>query len=795
MFLDLTLAIRQLWRAPAVSLAAIITLAVGIGATAAVFSFVTALMSAASPAPDMDRLVAVWSHNRAESETKGLVSPGDFLAWSTRAQSFETVAAMRGRSFNVSGAGTPVRVSANEITPGYLDIFGWRPILGRAFFTSDAQPGAAPVVMLSNTVWRNMFASRADVIGQTVRLDGNPATIVGVLPHLPAVNDMFVPLVLADDFDERSARTLFVWARLKPHVSLEQARREMENIGAQLENEFAATNRGWSVNTQPLQDEFIGPQARLVFALLTGTVLVVLIIGCVNIANLLLARGVARRGEMALRLALGSGGWRVVRQLLIECGVLALCGALLSIAMSGWTLAVLVTLGPLDSPWIANGGLNPRMFTLTLVVSVAATFLAGLGPALAARRTNLTSGLHASGRSTVGTRDRWTRTLVAGQVALAVMLLVVAGLATRTLTALERLEPGFDIANLLTATVSLPDAMPPDQAARWVDQAIARARQLPGVLSAGAISRLPFAGGRWNPNHGIEIDGQHTAGAESAWAVDYVITPNALEALGVRIIEGRALSDADGAGAPRVAVVNQAMARRFWAGRSPLGARLRNRSDVPGQWRTVVGVVADIRNDDADQPPLPYLYMPLAQRPVRTMSIVMRTATDPGALAAPLRRTIADFDSDQALYDIRSMHEIWEQDLAGSRTLIRVITALALIALGLAGLGVWGVAAQSVGQRRREIGVRVALGANAMQVGRLIAWQGLVPIACGLVVGLGAGLMMGRVMRSILFQVSPNDPLTLLVTAGSLALVGAIATLAPALRAARLDPLLALRAD
>ena len=794
MRLDLVTAFRQLKRAPGTAFAAILTLAVGIGATTAVFSFVTAVMSTTSPAPDMTRIVAVWSHNRGESETKGLVSPADFLEWSRRATSIDAMTAWRRAQVNVSGTTSAVRASAMMVTPSYLEIFAWRPVLGRAFTDQDALAGAPRTVIASYPFWQNSLNSRPDVIGQTIRVDGTPATIIGVLPRLPALNGLLLPLSLDGQQAERSARTLFVFGRLQSGASIEAARAEMESIGQALEREFPDTNRGWAVNTRPGQEEFVGPQARLVFALLVGLVTTVLLIGCVNVANLLLARGVSRRGELAVRLALGAGGWRITRQLLVECVVLASLGGLLSLLISRWTLNLLMTLGPIDSPWVANSGINPRALLLTAIASLAAAVVAGLAPALSARRANLVTGLHASGRSGgTGTR-RTTRLLVTAQVAMAVALLIVAGLATRTLLAVERLTPGFDMTNVLTASVTLPDSMAPDAARRWIEESLDRARRLPGVITAGATSRLPFAGSRWNTNRGLEIEGQSVASSEGRWAVDYVITPGLFESLRVRLTEGRLFDATDGPGTQPVAIVNQAMARRFWPSGSPIGARLRQ-GGSEAEWRTVVAVVADIRNDDADQPPLPYLYVPLAQEPVRTVSMAIRTAGDPALLAEPLRQAIAAFDSDQPLYDVRTMVEVWESDLQATRMLIQVMGALALIALGLAGLGVWGVAAQSVGQRTREIGVRVALGANAAQVGRLIAWQGFVPIAVGLAIGLVAGLGLGRLMRSILFQVTPTDSVTLVSTLALLAVVGLAATLGPALRAARLDPLVALRTE
>jgi len=796
MRLDILTAIRQLRRAPGTALAALLTLAIGIGATTAVFAFVSGVLEAGSPAPHMERFAGLWSHNRAESETKGLVSPADYLEWSARAASFDRFAAWRSQSFNVSGVGTPVRASAQLVTPSYFEFFGWIPTLGRGFLPSDGSPGAPRVVVLSYTYWQNSFGARPDAIGHVISLDGERATIVGVLPRMPAAGGIFVPLILDDARDDRSARTLFVMGHLRGGVTLDAARAEMDAIGQALEREFPASDRGWAVNTRPLQEEFIGPQARLVFRLLIAVVFTVLLIGCVNIANLLLARGAARRGEIAVRLALGAGGWRMVRQLFVECAVLSVLGGALSLAVSRWTLDFLLTLGSVDSPWVANHGLNPRGLLLTGSVALLATVAAGLAPALAARRENLVTGLHASGRSGGGGTRRTTRLLVAGQVALAVVLLVVAGLFTRTLIAVDSLEPGVDLTNVLTAAVTRPEAATPDQAARWFEQALLRARELPGVLSAGATSRLPFAGSRFNPNRGLEIENQPVLGSgEGRWAVDYVITPGLLETLRVRVVHGRAFTDADGEGAPRVAIVNQAMVRRFWPSGTPLGARVRQSDDPAGQWRTIVGVVADIRNDDADQPALPYLYVPLAQQPRRTMTITLRTGGDAAALADPLRRAIASLDPDQPLYDVKTLLAVWQEDLQGSRMLIRIMSTLAAIALGLAGLGVWGVAAQAVGQRTREIGVRVALGSSGAQVARLIARQALMPIAGGLAVGVAGGLAAGRLVRSILFQVTPADPITLVATLAALAAVGAIATLGPALRAARLDPLVALRTE
>jgi putative ABC transport system permease protein len=794
LWLDVKSALRQLRLAPGTSAAAIATLAVGIGTTTAVFSFLAAVMSSAAPVDDMERRVALWSHNRSEAETKNAVSTGDFLEWRRRATLLDSVMATRRRSANVGGIDRPVRASVNEVTSNYFEFFRRRAAMGRVFTATDGEPGAPPMVVLSYDFWRNTLAARADIVGATLRIDGQPVAVVGVLPRLPAVDGIYVPIDLTAAAADHVTRNLFVFGRMRDGVSIEQVRAEMSAIGEQLEHEFPRSNQGWAVNTQPLQDEFIGPDARLAFAILAGTVLSVLLIGCVNIANLLLARGLSRRGELAVRLALGAGGWRVARQLLVECGAIALAGAILSVLVSRWTLQLFVSSFPIDSPWVDADGLNLRALGFTAAGAVLATLMSGVAPIVAARRTDLVAGLQTIGRSGLRASRRLTSGLVAAEIGLAVILLIVSGLLMRTLAAIERLEPGFEVANVLTASITRPQSSSADASAQFFEQALARIRALPGVTTAAAASRVPFAGSRFNPNRGLEIEGRAPAqSGEGTWAVDYTITPQFFETLRVPLVEGRTFNDGDGASAAKVAIVSAAMARRFWPNRSPVGARLRQGDEPEGEWCSVVGVVGDIRNDDADQPPIPYLYVPLAQRPARTMTIVVRTAGDPAGMAAALRGAVVELDPDQPLYDVRTMEQVLDADLGGSRVLIQVFAAFAAIALGLAGIGVWGVAAQAVGQRTREIGVRIALGATARQVVGLMAFQGLMPMAIGLVIGLAAGLGVAQIMRGVLFQVSATDPLTIAGAVATLIAVGIVATTGPSLRAARLDPVTALR--
>jgi len=793
-WLDVRAGIRQMQAAPLVAAVAIVTLAAGIGATTAVFSFVAAVMETSRPVGDMDRRVGLWSRNLSEAETKRAVSPGDFLDWRARTTLLESVVATRARAFNFRGAGLPMRVNGAEVSTGYLEFFDNEPVEGRTFVEDDARSGAPAVVILTDRFWRTQMESAPGLVGSIVRLDGVPATIVGILPPDPLDDGIRVPLRLEELAAERSARTLFVWGRLIDGATIEQARAEFEAIGESLASEHPGTNRGWTVNTRPLQEEFVGPQARLVFTLLLAMAVVVLLVGCLNVANLLIARGVKRRSEMAIRMALGADRRRVVRQMLVESAVIAGCGAAASLVAARSALSLLVAAFPVNSPWVAASGLNLRLLGVTAAAAFLATLAVGLLPALAAGRTGLLPDVQAAGRGVTGTNRRTTRVLVGAQVALAMMLVVVSGLFARTVDALQRLDPGFDIANLLTASVALPEGSSDSEAIAWFTGAVARVAQVPGVTRAAVASRVPFAGSRFNPNRGLVIEGRpSTATGQAAFAVDYIVSPDYFETLRLPLLEGRSFTAGDGRGSPLVAVVSQTLARQHWPDGRAIGARLRQGDEPADTWRTVVGVVADVRNDDADQPPLPYLYLPHAQQPSRELSLVVRTQGDPESMAPVLRGALAEYDADQPLFDVRSMQAIVDADLQGSIVLGRVLNIFAVAALGLAGLGIWGVASQLVAQRTKEIGVRVALGATTAEVLALTARLTLPQVFIGSIAGLAMGLGVAQLLRSLLFGVSPVDPATIALAVAALLVVAAAAVAGPARSAARVDPVVALR--
>jgi len=798
---DFRFAVRTLRRAPGFTLISVLTLALGIGATAVVFSWMLVIVTAANPAPDMDRLAGIWSHNRTQGEAKNVVSLQDFVEWRRRQQSFDRFAALRDGAVNLSGADQPVRASAQFVTADFFEVLNQTPVLGRPFRPEEERPGATPVVILSDRFWRERFDGRADVLGRTVVVDGRTAAIVGVLPPNDFSDQVALPLTIDAASPTYSARAVFVFTRLKPDVSLEQAGAEMAAIGEQLERELPETHRGWGVNTRPLSEEFIGPQARLIFALLIGVAAAVLLIGCANIANLLLARGVSRGRELAVRTALGATRLRLVRQMLVEGLVLAAAGGATGLLLAYWGLGVLRASFGEGAIYMDSVVVNGPVLLFAVIASLFSTLIFGMLPAWQSARPDVNENLRGGSRATGGKETRRLRaSLVAAEVALAVLFLVVSLLFMRTLAAVQRIEPGFDTANLLTMRVSLPEARygTDSSLASFFDRTLERLRTSRGVVAAGAAVRMPAAGSRWNSNRSLVIEGRPAVVGETLFAADLTVTPGYLETLRFPMRTGRALTEGDGADAPLVVVVSDATVRRYFGGSAEqaLGARIRLGDEPsPDVWRTIVGVVGDVRNDDIDAPPLPMVYVPLAQRPSREMTIVMRTVDDPMVHVADARAAIAAIDPTQPLYEVKSMAQILEEDLRQTVVLIGIFGIFAFVALVLAALGIYGVVAHAVAQRTHEIGVRMALGAAVGDVIRLVVRQGLVPVVTGLVIGLASGLGVSRLMQSVLYGVTPTDPVTYAAVIFVLTTTALLACVAPARRAARVDPLLAIRAE
>ncbi len=798
---DVHYGVRMLIRAPGFAVVSMLTLAVGIGATTLVFSFVGTVLTAASPVRNMDRLAGVWSHNRTQGETKNVVSPEDFVEWRRRQQSFDRFAAQQSGAVNLSGADQPVRATAMFVTADLFDVLSQHPAIGRAFRSEEERPGAPPVAILSDRFWREHFGGRADALGREILLDGRPATIIGVLPRNDFSRNLVLPLALDPASPQYGEHSLFVMARLRDGVSLEQARAEMAAIGEQLERERPDTHHGWGVNTRPLQEEFVGPQARLVFALLAAAAAAVLLIGCANIANLLLARGIGRARELAIRGALGASRLRLVRQMLAEGLVLALGGAAAGLVVAHWGLGLLRASFGLGEAVMERAVVDERALAFAATASIVSTVIFGLLPALQSSRLHISETLRdGSGASGSLRTGRLRSMLVSAEVAMAVLFLIIAVLTLRSLAAIQRIEPGFDSTNLLTMRVSLPEVRYTTDAsvAAFYERVAERLRASSGVIQVGAGARVPAAGSRYNPNRSVVIERRPRVTGETLFAADLTVTPGYLETLRIPLRAGRSLSAADGGAAPLSVLVSETMVRRYWNGaiERAVGARIRL-GDEPSAdaWRTVVGVVGDVRNDDIDAPPLPMVYVPLAQRPSREMTIVLRTADDPIAHVADARAAIAAVDAEQPVYEVKSMAQILDEDLRESVVLIAILGLFAAVALGLAALGIYGIVAHSVAQRTHEIGVRIALGAARGDVLRLVVRQGFTPVAAGLAIGLILGLAVTRLMTSILYGVTPTDPTTYASVVTLLATVALVACIGPARQAASLDPVRALRAQ
>ena len=801
MLSDLRYALRTLRRSWGFTLAAVIALALGIGATTTIFSFVKPFVVGLHAVDDPDRVVTVWSSNAARGEGTSVVSLPDFADWRAVSRSFEALAAREPAVFNLAGPEEPLRVTAGRVHSNFFTVFGVSAELGRTFAVGEDRPGSSIVVVLGHGLWESGFGSDPLVIGREVSLDGAPATIIGVLERDFETRccQLYVPLTADPGAADRGHRVLFVNGRLRPGVTIEQAEQELAVLAQRIEQDHPVTNTGWRVNVTPIAEELVSSEARLSLALLVISVLLVLAIACVNVANLLLARSATRRQEMVVRGALGARPGRLVRQLLTESTVLSLAGGTVGVGLAFLGMRGLAGIFPVDEAIREFLVIDGWALVFTLVTSVVTGLAFGLVPALQATRLDLRGALIEGGRSGPARPPRLRQTLIAAEVALALVLLVVGGLMTRTLGEMVQFDPGFDSERLLTLRVSLPEPRYPEpaQALAFFETALDRAAALPGVEAVGVTSRLPFVGSRNNPTRSFTIEGRTaiTAG-ETPTGNELAVSPGYLHALGVPLLSGRQLTSEDGATAPLVTVVSQALATRYFANTDPVGARIRiSGTDAQSPWVLIVGVVGDVRNDDLGAPPEAQFYRPLAQQPGHAMSLLVRTTGEPEPLVAAMRQQIKTIDPEQPIFEVQTMSQILFSDTSGSRIVIGVLGVFAGLALVLAALGIYGVVSYAAVQRTREMGIRMALGAGTGDVLRLILGQGMAPVVAGMVVGLAISFAITRLIAGILFQVSPTDPMTFGGVTLLLGGVGLLASLVPALRAGRLQPVAALREE
>lgn len=797
---DATLAVRSLRRAPSFTAVAVLTLGLGIGLSAVVFSVVNGVLLRPLAYPEADRLVTLWQLDTQKGEREK-PAPANFLDWRDRARSFTQLSAAIPYGYYLRQGGEPVSLSALLLTKGFLENLGVQPVVGRRFLPEEYEPGGPRAMMLSERLWRNRFGGDPGIIGQTLDFEA-PYQIVGVLPatlDYPERTDVYGTRGFTEQDRTQRVQTYYnVMGRLKPGVTLAQARDEMSRIGADLRREYPVANARVMVPVLPLLEHITGPVREALWVLL-GAVALVLLIACVNIANLLLARGLARRSEIAVRAALGAGRGRIARQLLVESGVLAVAGGLTGIVVSAVALpAVIHAAASVGLPRVESIVLDARVLGAGFLAMAVTMLIAGGVPAWILSRGSdglmIVRGGRGAGQP-AGSK-RTGRMLVAAEVAIALVLLVGASLLGQSLRRLLSEELGFATDRRLLLTTHFWDRYPePAQRAAFLEQVISRISVLPGVEAAGAGSALPLSleGSEMDPRFGVEGRAYET-GQEPTAQVTYV-TPGYFEAMRIPLLKGRLFDATDRAEGKQVVIVGETMANRIWPGEDPVGKRITARFRGPPIVREVVGVVKDVRRRGHGEAPRPEYYIPHPQSPFGSMTIVVHTARDPASLLRPVQREVWALQPDLAFSGTESLEGLLAGTLAVRRVILMTIGLFAGLGAVLAAMGIYGVISLAVAQRTRELGVRMALGAEPSSLKRMVLREGMGLASLGIMVGGLGAVGLSQLLASLLYGTAPTDPWSFAAAALLLGTVAALAAWIPARRATRVDPLVALRSD
>jgi predicted permease len=806
---DLRYAVRQLWQSPSFTIVMLLTLGLSIGANSAIFSVFNGVMLKTLAYPRADRLVRIFLSSA--SYPKFPLNPFDFRDFRARNHSFESMAIFTRGDVQLSGSGEPVRVNGFGITSGYFHVLGLQPELGREFDEKAEIQGNGFQVILSDRVWRTRFNADPGIIGRKVTLDSHPFTVIGVMPagtehpgneyHAVAYGesvDVWWPFSFGGDPNQRGSHYVEGIARLKDGVSVDQAQAELNAIMTQLAREHPGNDQGWAVLVIPLSAEIVGKSRQLLYVLL-GAVGLVLLIACANAANLLLARASSRQRELAVRMAVGAPRLRVMRQLLTESLLISFAGGALGLALAFSGVRALVSLLPADFPRANDIHVSAPVFAFTFAICLLTGILFGLAPALQAARTDPKEGLQKSGRTTTGSghQSRLRSALVISEVSLACVLLIGAGLMLRSLLNQMRLDPGFQAEHVLTASLSLPHEEYKTNAAtaHFYDQLVSNLRRLPGVEAAGAGSDLPWTG--WDDNAGgFHFDGKLPPPGQEFHARYHMATPGYFRALGVPLVAGRFLKESDTDTAPNVIVINRAMADRYWPGENLVGKRM-TFEDNPKEkdWVTIVGVVGDVKDHPNSPSAEPGFWMPELQAGNSDMSIVIRSSGNPVLLGDALRNEVHRLNPQLAVSDVQVMDRIVSTSVATPRFAFVLVGIFAGLAIVLAAIGIYGVIAYSVSQRTAEFGLRMALGAQQKDVLRLVLGQASRLTLAGTLLGIAAAFGFARVLKSLIFNVSPGDPATFSAAGLIVVAVAVIACYVPARRATQADPMNALRAE
>jgi predicted permease len=810
LFQDIRFAVRQLGKSLGFTAVAVITLALGIGANTSIFSVVNGVLLRPLTFKDPDRLVRVWHVPPAKSfpgMTTFSVSAANYLDWERQNHVFEGTAIYTFHGFTLTGSDKPEQVDACAATSGFFSTLGVQPMLGRVFSSEEDQPGQSNVVVLSHRLWQEHFGSNPAIVGQNINLDGQSYLVAGVMPanfQFPDFAQMWTPMAWTDK--ERAVRGehhSVVVARLKPGIDLKQAQAEMNTISSRLEQQYPEDNKGWGAVVVPLHDDLVS-DVRPALLVLLGAVAFVLLIASVNVANLALARTFSRQKEIAIRTALGASSARVLRQILTESVLLALAGGALGLTYAHAGVRLIMAYLADKLPHSIEVGLDSKVLAFTAAISIATGILAGVLPALRLTRgdvnQSLKQGLGRTDADSSGSRTR--SVLVVAEVALSLILLVGAGLMIRSFQRLHGVNPGFDSRNVLTMTAMVSRAkFPlPAQQVTFFDQVLQRVRALPGVESAGVVDDIPLDnGGSHQP---VAIEGRPTVPMSEQPEVDVrLISTGYMSSLHIPILHGRDFSDTDLAGRPAVILISESMARQLWPGEDALGKRL-TLTFFPDAVREVIGIVGDVKLDGLDQTrPSATLYFPLDQVSEPStggwrsfpMTLVVRSASRSTGLVSAVSNAVHDVDREMPLRDILTMDDLVANSLSQQRFNMLLLGAFAGLALLLAGVGIYSVLSYSVKRSVREIGIRLALGARLGDVLRMVVFEGMKPTLLGVAVGTAGALALGRVLSSLIYEVKPTDPITFLVVTALLAVIALLASIIPAYRATKVDPMVALR--
>ena len=804
---DVRYAFRTLRRNPGFAIVVLLTLALGIGANAAIFSVVNGVLLRPLPYRDADRLMVI----RGDLKRPGLndipASAGEYVDYRDRSHAFEQVAAYDTVGFNLTGGGEPERVDGAIVSTTLFSLLGASAQVGRTLVADEDQPGRDDVVVLSHSLWTRRFSANPAIVGQTIPVDGRPAQVVGVMPAAFQFPDRSIeiwkPFLLdaeALSDNNRGSHGYTALARLKAGISRQQAQADLNAVTAAFKADHPGNYRnGFGATLRPLQEEIVGDTGRPLIVLL-GAVAVVLLIACANVANLLLARAASRRKEIALRTALGASRGRLVRQLMTESVLVSAIGGSIGLGLAAWGVDLLITSAPDSIPRIQEVGVDARVAGFTALVSLATGLVFGLVPALRASRAPLNDALKEGGRAGGGVHGFAGRALVVSEVALSLVLLIAAGLLIHSFTLLQDVAPGFDSSRLLTFRLSLPESRYTtfQKGQSFFDEFFAGLRRSPGVRGVAAINALPFSG--LGGSRSFHIEGREEKRPEDQTEEQLrIVTDGYFAAMGIPIVAGREFTDRDALNQPRVAVVNDAMAKKHWPHESPIGKRVSFSTDEP-HWYEIVGVAGNIKHRALEAADRPELYVPYRQPlfagwTVRPMYVIARTSADPASTVAIARHEIARVDRDQPISDVRTMDERIGRSLSSRRFSMVLLALFAGLALTLAAVGIYGVVAYAVTERTHEIGVRVALGAQRRDVMAMVVGQGMTMTLVGTAIGVAASAALARLMSSLLFGVSAVDPATFVAIPLLLVAVALAACYVPARRAMRVDPLQALRSE